>query len=251
MRGAGPPRGYVQFTARNARVVCAEPVADDFRAALRDLTLYDYAARHPGAREFEGRGASYGISLPSSSERVVVRHNRHGGMLASMTGDLFRAPTRAPLELEVSERLRSLGIPTPQVLGFATYSIALGFERADVATREVENSSDLSASLLSHDSAVRARALEATAGLIRGLGDAGARHHDLNIKNVLLQVQKEQSIPRAFVLDVDRVTFGLDRRSAIEANVDRLIRSAKKWRRLRSALVTDAELDSFAEMARS
>jgi len=250
MRGGGPPRGYSQFIVGNARVVCAESVADDFRAALRDSTLYDYAARHPKARAFAGRGASYGIPLPSSGERVVVRHNRHGGMLAAITGDLFRAPTRAPLELEVAERLRSLNVPTPQLLGYVAYAVVAGFERADVATKEVIESGDLSESLLSTDGRVRVEALNATAALIRSLADAGARHHDLNIKNVLLQKKTEQ-ILGALVLDVDRVTFGLDRRSAVDANVARLIRSAKKWRRLHGALFTDAELDTFASMARS
>jgi len=250
MRGGGPPRGFTEFVVGRARVVCAEPLADEFRAALRDSTLYDYARRYPRARVFAGRGASYGIRFPSSSEGVVVRHNRHGGLLAPLTGDVFRAPTRAPSELDVSERLRALEVPTPRLLGFVTYPVMPGFERADVATREVENASDLSASLTVNDRAVRERALHAAAALVRRLSDAGARHHDLNIKNVLLQAGDERVAPTAFVLDVDRVTFGLDRHSAIEANVARFVRSAKKWQRLQGAPVTDAELDSFASMVR-
>lgn len=250
MRGGGPPRGFTEFIVGKARVVCAEPLADDFRAAIGESTLYDYARRFPSARVFAGRGASYGIRFPSSAEGVVVRHNRHGGLLAPLTGDVFRAPTRAPLELEVSERLRSLEIPTPRLLGFVTYPVMPGFERADVATREVENASDLSAALTSNDRARRERALQAAATLVRQLSDAGARHHDLNIKNVLLRTEGERVAPTAFILDVDRVTFGLDRRSAIEANVARLVRSAEKWQRLHGAPVTDAELDSFASMVR-
>jgi hypothetical protein len=249
MRGSEPPPGYTQFAVGSVRVVCVETIADDFRLALRESSLYDYAARHPGARAFAGRGAAYAIPLPSSGERIVVRHNRHGGMLASLTGDLFRAPTRAPLELALSERLRALGISTPQVLGYVAYPALAGLERADVATREIEDSNDLSAALMSIDRTVRDRALRATGSLIETLAEAGARHHDLNIKNVLLQ-ERATSRPQAFVLDVDRVTFGLDRRSAIQANVARLIRSAKKWQRLHAAAVTDAELDSFAAMAR-
>jgi hypothetical protein len=171
-------------------------------------------------------------------------------MLASLTGDLFRAPTRAPLELAVSERLRSLDVPTPQLLGYVTYPAGPGFERADVATREVENANDLSASLMSNDGAVRDRALQASGALILRLAEAGARHHDLNIKNVLLQDTRAGDLPRGFVLDVDRVTFGMDRRSAVEANVARLVRSAKKWQRLHGAVVTDAELDAFLSMTR-
>jgi hypothetical protein len=163
---------------------------------------------------------------------------------------VFRAPTRAPLELEASERLRSLKIPTPQILGYVTYAVFPGFERADVATFEIADSSDLSDLLMSSNRGAREDALSAAAALTKSLGDAGARHHDLNIKNVLLQVEPEHEIARAFVIDVDRVTFGLDRRSAVEANIARLVRSAKKWQRLRGAPVTDAELDAFAAAAR-
>jgi hypothetical protein len=210
--------------------------------------LFDFAARHPDARTYSGRGASYAIPLPSG-EQIVVRHNRHGGALASITGDLFRAPTRAPIELALSERLRSHGIPTPQVLGYVTYPAFPGFERADVATREIQNSGDLSSLLTSREPSARERALRATATLIKALADAGARHHDLNIKNVLLQAPTELA-PRAFVLDVDRVTFGLERHAAIEANVTRLVRSARKWQRLHAATVTDDELDSFLSLVR-
>ena len=171
-------------------------------------------------------------------------------MLAPITGDVFRTPTRAPLELEASERLRTLKIPTPQILGYVTYAAFPGFERADVATSEIAQSSDLSHLLMSSDRSVRADGLRAAASLARSLADAGARHHDLNIKNVLLQIEPEHEIARAFVIDVDRVTFGLDRRSAIEANVARLVRSARKWQRLHGAPVTDAELDAFAAAAR-
>ena len=250
MRYSGLPRGYEQFTVGNTRVVCAEAFADDFRFALRDSTLYEFAARCPDARTYSGRGASYGIRLPASGARVVVRHNRHGGALAAITGDVFRSPTRARLELDVSERLRSVGVDTPQLVGYVRYPVAAGFERADVATSEVDGSSDLSMSLMSSDPSVRERTLAATASLIRKLADVGARHHDLNIKNVLLEARQASTVPRAFVLDVDRVIFGLERSRALEANLGRIVRSAQKWRRLHGAPVTDAELDSFASMTR-
>jgi hypothetical protein len=251
MRDGGLPRGYTQFTVGKSRVVCAEPFADDFRDALRESTLYEFAAGRAGARSYAGRGASYGIPLPTSGARVVVRHNRHGGTLAPITRDLFVSPTRAPLELEVSERLRLSGIDTPQLVGYVRYPIAAGFERVDVATREVDGSSDLSASLMSADATVRETMLRATSTLIRKLADAGARHHDLNIKNVLLQMRHQQTAPRPFVLDVDRVTFGMERQAALEANLERLIRSARKWQRLHAAPLTDAELDAFASMTRN
>ncbi|HET9012983.1 MAG TPA: hypothetical protein VFN38_14250, partial [Gemmatimonadaceae bacterium] len=78
---------------------------DDARALLADGTLYEAAARNLGARALEGRGVSYAIALPVTGSHVVVRHNRHGGLLAGITRDYFLPPTRAPYELAVSLRL--------------------------------------------------------------------------------------------------------------------------------------------------
>ena len=146
-----------------------EHVADPIETALAKGTLYEYAARQPNARTLAGRGTTYAVPLPGDVERVVIRHNRHGGLLASLTGDLFRTPTRAPLELQISERLHEARVPTPRMLGYVTYPAAPGFSRADVVTREVANAGDLSAALMSGDAAVRQRALRATMTLLLGV----------------------------------------------------------------------------------
>lgn len=250
MRDDGPPAGYVQFTAGTARVVCAEHLADSLRTALANTTLFDYAARQPDARALAGRGTAYAVSLPGNTDRVVIRHNRHGGFLAPLTGDLFRSPTRAPLELRVSERLRALDVPTPRVVAYVTYAAFPGFERADVATREVPESEDLSAALMSDDSGVRVGALHATATLVAALAQAGARHHDLNVKNILIHKPRTDDMS-ALVLDVDRVELLTPGRDVLEANLARLLRSARKWRSVHGARVTEMELLDLASLARA
>jgi len=188
--------------------------------------------------------------LPGTTERVVIRHNRHGGFLAPLTGDLFRSPTRAPLELRVSERLRALDIPTPRVVAYVTYSAFAGFERADVASREVAESEDLSAALMSNDSSLRVGALHATAMLVAALAQAGARHHDLNVKNILVHKPRTGD-PSALVLDVDRVEFSRPGLDVLEANLARLIRSARKWQSVHGARVTELELLELVSNARA
>src|SRR5206468_7012947 len=118
------------------------------RAALEGGTLYAYAAQHASARPLSGRGVAFAVPLPNG-ERVVVRHNRHGGLLAPLTGDRFVAPTRAPYELAVSLRLTKHGVPTPEIVAYAVYRAGpLPFlRRSDVASREVRDSSDLAAGL--------------------------------------------------------------------------------------------------------
>jgi hypothetical protein len=243
------PPGFVRFAIDNSEVVCAKHVSDAVVEALRAGTLYRYAESHANARPLTGRGVAYAVPLPGDVEQVVVRHNRHGGMFASLTGDLFRPPTLAPRELSNSERLRRAGVPTPLMIGYAVYAAPAGFRRADVMTREIHPSYDLSTAIMSDDRSVRERALTATAVLVAAMNEAKARHHDLNVKNVLLR-DGVGGTAEAFVLDVDRVAFVEDPIAARESNVARLLRSARKWQSLHGARVTDAELDALVVAVR-
>ncbi len=244
------PPDFVRFTVRKAEVTCVEHVADAVREALHEAhTLYRYAANHPDVRWLAGRGVVYAAPLPDDVERVVVRHNHHGGKLAPITRDLFRPPTRAPHELLMSERLRAARVPTPVMLGYVLYRAPAGLQRVDVMTREVPDSFDLAVMMMSRDSAQRARTWLATAEVVRTLSEAGARHHDLNVKNVLLH-DRPDAQREALVIDVDRVKFGGRESEILDANLERLLRSARKWQELYGAPVTDAELEEFASTVR-
>ncbi len=240
------PSGFVAFAVGNVHVVSADQFADAIRAALesRSETLHEYARRHPKAKPLAGRGVAYAAPLPLGATRVVVRHNRHGGLLAGLTRDLFLPPTRAPLELDASLRLVRAGVPTPEFVAYATYPARLGFRRADVATREVAGGFDFSDVLTRPDASLRARAWTAIADLLRRLASAGARHHDLNVKNVLLH--ERGNALEALVLDVDRVTFESGGGDVMAANVARLTRSARKWRERHGASVDESELAILA-----
>ena len=239
--------GYEHFVDGGASVVVLREHMPAVRAVLAGTTLYDYAARHPLARPLKGRAIAFAAPLPDDT-RVVVRHNRHGGLLAPMTGDLFLPPTRAPLELAVSRRLTACGVPTPEIVAYAVYRAGPIFRRSDVASREILGGSDLAEILIDGDAQTRRAALDATAILIGRLSRCGARHHDLNVKNVLLT-----RLPgfNAYVLDVDRVEFGTagDPR-IIERNLERFLRSARKWREHYGARVDDADLAALVASAR-
>ena len=239
MSDVAVPSGFLPLTVGRARAVCALHVADAVREALGTGTLYDYAQRHPDARALRGRDVVYAVALPGGAERVVVRHNHHGGVFAPVTRDLFRLPTRAPHELMLSERLREDGIPTPRMLGYVVYRASLGFARADVMTREVPSSFDFSVAITSADADFRARTIIAVSDLVLALGRVGACHADLNVKNILLY--DAAGSLEAMVLDVDCVTFDKPE-IALDVNLERLLRSARKWQSLHGATVTDGEL---------
>ena len=248
----GLPADYERFRAGGADVVALSAAAAAVREALGDApdgTLYGYAQRHPRARALAGRGTAWAVPLPDERTHVVVRRSRHGGLFAGLTGDRFLAPTRAPHELRTAVRLADAGVRTPQVVAFAVYPAGPLLRRSDVATREVMRGRDLAVALLNPTDAPGKHALlAATAKLLAALARAGARHPDLNCKNVLLA--PGGSGVQAWVLDVDRVEFGRpgDPRIA-RANLERLCRSARKWRDVYGASVDETDLAWLAGAA--
>jgi 3-deoxy-D-manno-octulosonic acid kinase len=240
------PSGYERLLLGHAVAVARSDVALSIRRALvaadgTRATLHEYAARFPGARRMQGRGTTYAIPLPQSSERVVIRHNRHGGMFAPLTRDLFLSPTRAPYELAASIQLATLDIATPPVVAYALYPPGGVLQRSDIVSREIPSSHDLAHILVHEQATERASALALTAQLLALLGLAGVRHHDLNAKNVLLTYET------AYVLDVDRVTFNGNPSTTFTGNLSRLTHSLRKCFR---AHISEREIDELAAGAR-
>lgn len=240
---------YVGMKLEGFTVVALAASLEALRTALETGSLYGYAACHAEARALTGRGVAYAVPLPNG-ERVVVRHNRHGGLFAPLTGDRFLPPTRAPHELDVSVRLRRSGVPTPEVVGYVIYHAGPLLRRCDVASREIANGRDLATILTTANADERRVALNATAAVVAALSACGARHHDLNVKNVLLTADSADTMT-GFVLDVDRVEFGRPDDSRItERNLERFMRSARKWRALHGARIEEPDLVRIAAAVR-
>jgi len=222
---------YERFQVGGARVVAAAACAAGIREVLAKERLYEYAARQPDALPLFGRAPVFAVNLPGGCGRVVVRHNMRGGWVAKVSKDLFVLPTRGFRELIASLRLRSSGVSTPEVVAYVSYPLNWVLRRSDVATREIPNGHDLSVALAKvTDHAHRVMVLDATAKLLRSLTQAGAFHQDLNLKNVLLTAGQGPELD-AHVLDVDRVRFSSPGSPLVaKANLDRLIRSLRKWR---------------------
>lgn len=230
MAGIGIP-SYERFDVGGARVVAAMACSASIRAVLEKERLYEYAARQPDAVPFVGRAPVFVVNLPGSCGRVVVRHNMRGGWMARVSRDLFFLPTRGFRELIASLRLRASGVSTPEVVAYVSYPKTWLLRRSDVATREIRDGHDLSVALARiTDRDHRVMVLDAIARLLRALTQAGAHHPDLNLKNVLLTAGQGEGLD-AHVLDVDRVRFSSPGSPLVaRANLDRLIRSLRKWR---------------------
>lgn len=247
MSGAGPaaPPGYARLVVRDATVVARHDAVAGVEDALREMrTLHGWASTVPSAKAFQGRATAWGTRLPRGGPAVVVRHARHGGLLAALTGDRFLWPSRAPWELEVSERLRAAGVPTPALVAYALYPAGPGFCRCDVATARLPDGGDFPMLWNSASPASRDAMLTATAALVRALGLVNAHHEDLSAKNIYLA--REGDGWRAYALDVDRVRFLApgDARAA-QLSLARLVRSLRKGRQQFNLQLRDEDLQAL------
>ena len=222
---------YDRFTVGTARVLAVKSCAAGIRKALEKYSLYEYAQAQPDAIPFVGRAPVFGVTLPEGCGRAVVRHSMRGGWMAKISRDLYFLPTRGLTELVTSLRLRAMGVSTPEVLAYVSYPIAVAFRRFDIATREISNGFDLSVVLAKvTDQPHRLMVFDAVARLLRSLTHAGAHHQDLNLKNILMTAGEGEGLD-AHVLDVDRVQFHSPGSPLVAtANLDRLLRSLRKWR---------------------
>lgn len=242
-----PPAGYERIAAGQCSVTVRAANVADAQALLVEGTPYEAAVRDLAAVPLEGRGVAYAITLPASGHRVVVRRNRHGGWLAPVTGTLFLPPSRAPRELAVSLRLTKAGVRTPAIVMYAVERVHGVFCHADVLTSAIIDSRDLS-TYMQPGVPVRDReaAWSAARALLATLTAAGARHHDLNVKNILIAARGTDLA--AWVLDVDRVVFGEPGAESVrQGNAKRLLRSAIKWRDERNAVFVESDLPHAAD----
>ncbi|WP_309670093.1 lipopolysaccharide kinase InaA family protein [Gemmatimonas sp.] len=222
---------------------------DDLVEIVREHdTLYDWAAEQPQPRAMRGRAPVYVATLPECGIPVVVRHGWHGGLLAPLTADRFRRPTRAPVEMERSAALRAAGVPTTEVLGFARYPASFGLCHVDVVTRLVADAADLGMVLAGLAPFVDCEtALASTQRLLIQLASHGVIHPDLNVKNILLRPTAGGI--EALIIDVDVVRWDPSRSpdETMRANVARLTRSVRKWRTHFGCDVTDARIAAFTD----
>ncbi|MDD2850476.1 MAG: lipopolysaccharide kinase InaA family protein [Desulfuromonadaceae bacterium] len=219
---------YIPCEVNGCTVVALNWASSAVIRALAHGTLHEWAAAQTVREEMLGRALMYSVDLPVTPPiQVVVRRNRHGGLLGGVTGEYFLAPTRAPHELATSLRLAVAGIPTPQVIAYAIYPVAGMFARSDVMTRRLPCGEDAPAAWKRADKDEREAMLMAMANLLKLLAAAGAWHADLNLKNIYIAGNGSEQI--AYLLDVDRVTFPAVNDIA-SRNLNRLTRSARKWR---------------------
>ncbi len=235
------PPDFETWTFEGGAAAARRDVAAAVRRAVDQTgSLHRWAAAQPGRATFLGRGEAYGVRLGGVA--AVVRHARHGGLLAPLLGDVFVGRPRFYREAALSRRLAEGGVRTPAVLAGVRYAFGPG-HRADVATERVAGTDLVELFYGDHPPEGKARAavLEAMGRLIRRLHDLGYVHPDLQLRNLLV-ADPAGPAPAAWLLDVDtcRPMRG-DTDTERARNLARFERSWAKWNRLRGPRLTDVD----------
>lgn len=225
--GVGTPAGFLRLDAPGGVVLVVEP---EFAAAARALGLHEaggleraLAAGAAGAPE--GRGPV--AILPfGPAERLCLRRLRRGGLLAAFRPEGLSGLARPLAELEVTARLRAAGAPVPRPVLVAGARRTDGGWDAAVGTRFEPEAQDALDFLLSAPDPARVRRGAFAAGrAVRRFHDAGGRHADLHVKNLLLR-ETEQGM-EVLVIDLDRTR--IEREVAPRARFTEIMRL---WRSL-------------------
>lgn len=245
-----PAPGYSQRQLRGVELVAHDSIIDALSNVIeRYGTLYSWASGVTQPLALRGRAPVYVAPVPGSIKTtLVVRHAWHGGLFAALTRDVFRRPTRAPNELQISRALLSHGIGTPEMMAYALYDAGPGLVRFDVASRYIPDSYDLAVVLAGLSPTIsRDQAFDAIVPLMKKLAEHRFAHPDLNVKNILLsEVSRNVA---ASVLDVDVMEQQSQKTEVhiIEINTMRLMRSMRKSRQQFGVRITDAEITAFGD----
>lgn len=225
-------------------------VATDYETQARSLGLLE-----PGGLEAllargggpTGRAPSVVLALPGSDDRLLLRAVRHGGWLAPLWGDRILGFGRPSRELDVTDTLRARGAPVPRPVLAAAHRLAGPLQRAAVATLFEEGAIDGLRFLETAPAAQRVEtACRAAGRAARRFHDAGGRHRDLHLGNLLLR--ETDGGTDCIVIDLDRARVGTPPTSSARmAEIGRLLRSVLKrrlWSRVGDA-GTRAFLDAY------
>ncbi len=176
----------------------------------------------------EGRAPVARIDVPDHGEEWIIRRFLHGGWLGPLLGRAYLGLGRAIRELEVTEELARAGAPVPTAVLAIGERLAGPLVAPALATVFETGTQDGVAYRETPAPEPERIAVARAAGrAVRSFHDAGGRHGDLHVKNLL--VRDPAGDPVVLVIDLDgaRVTPGLTPSERM-AQVMRLFRSLVK-----------------------
>ncbi len=221
------PPGFRAFSSGPVRLWVHEAFADAVRVLGWEAPGALDTAMDTTGDAATGRMPIAVVALPERDERIALRRLVHGGLLGPLLGRAYLGTGRATREIAVTAELHAAGAPVPRpVLAAAERLVAAWFSLA-VGTVYEEGTRDGLSWLESDPAPDHLLAVARAAGRgVRAFHDAGGRHADLHVKNLLV---REGTPPEILVIDLDRarVTPGLTPGERM-AQIMRLFRSLLK-----------------------
>jgi tRNA A-37 threonylcarbamoyl transferase component Bud32 len=180
----------------------------------------------------DGRTRTAVVALPGQTSQLHLRPLRHGGVFGGLRRGALLGLRRPLRELAATARLHGAGAPVPEPVLVTGWRLRGPFWAAVVGTLHVAQSLDGVSLLDSDPSQVRLLRAAAAAGrAVRSFHDAGGRHADLHVKNLVFR--EGDAATEAWVVDLDKARASRvpgPRRRAVE--LMRLYRSLLKRRLL-------------------
>lgn len=182
-----------------------------------------------------GRAAVRRLALPSGVN-LLIRQYRRGGILRVVNKEKYLSPRRPLDEIRISCEAAARGVPVANVVG-AIFEARPPFWLCSLATEEIEDALDLGEYICwlpatpPREILVEKRQIiDATAGAIRKMHDAGLYHADLQVKNIL--VRRSTTGVEILFVDLDKSTINDSVPERLRArNLRRLNRSIMKMQR--------------------
>ncbi len=221
------PRGFHRLRKGRVELVVAVELEASARAlGLLEEDALERAFASPGGH---GRAPTALLEIAPGGPRLHVRRLVHGGLLGPLLRTAFLGLERPVTELRVTQRLREAGAPV------ARPALALGrrllgpLRACAVATYFEEEARDAAAFLAAtEERGAVLRAAAAAGDAVRRFHDAGGRHADLHVKNLLLRESAGRLA--CVVVDLDKARMASDATPAERmAELMRLFRSLVKW----------------------
>lgn len=190
-----PPSGFRRIDAGPAALYAREDLAAELVAAgLAARSVW--SSRLDEGKALAGRGRTGTLDLPCGA-RLLLKELRRGGLAGRIVRASFRGAERLLANLTLPASLARRGVPTPLAAAFLLSRTGPGLFGGTLAVERIEGAEDLGTRL--------ARGghpdddLRAALDVVARMHEAGFRHRDLNLGNLLLRGRP----PEAWVIDLD------------------------------------------------
>ena len=203
------PPGFALIRDSHTTVVVREDYKSELLLQGIDNPEKLRALCRDSSARYSGRGATPAVPIEGrTGERMIIKTYRRGGLLRFLVRDLYWGDSRPIKELCVGAAALQAGIPTAVVLAAVAFHVAGPFCRGYLITRELSGCKDLPAFLNtarggSAEEKFRQRRtlLARAARAIRAMHDRGFYHGDLNLKNILIDAEHQNTV---YIIDWDK-----------------------------------------------